>query len=123
MSLLDSPMRSVAKTLINLFGGSVTIQRRVPGTYDPIAGTEGAETTTTHPVKASPPEPFATDRIDGTSILTTDLRMLLAAQSAPVVPDPKTDSVILDGVTYKLIRTSPIKSGDLVAAWELHLRI
>jgi|SRR5882672_8759125 len=116
---LDAQMRALAKGLIKDFGKNVTLRRRV-STYDPTTGNV-SNSDTDYPVTVSPPAPYSNRRIDGELIKVGDIETLLAA-AGNVTPDPTTDFVVLDAELWQVVRSDPIYSGALPAAFTLQLR-
>lgn len=126
MGLLDGPLRSVAKTLINVLGANATLRRR-SSVYD-AQHDLSTDTEESFALRISPPEPYASYRIDGTLILAGDAKCLVAASELEskgiVLPPGSYTNLYLDIGTDKwtVVRTTALRSGDQAAAVELHLR-
>lgn len=127
MSLLDDPLRSVARTLIGVLGTAACVFTRTVRTYTPSTDTK-SESTTTASLKMTPPQPIAEHRINGTSILATDLTTLVAAldvvaASFSLDMDSQTSiKVVFDGSTYAVAAVNTVYSGNRSVYYELILR-
>lgn len=117
---LDAKARATAERLINKFGKPITI-RRTSSTYNPATGST-TETTADHSGNAAPPSPYEERLIDGSLIQVGDMRVTVPARSLSIVPSTTTDTVVMDGATWQLVRVMPLFSGELVATYELQVR-
>ena len=120
MTAFDTRARSAAERLIERFGRPVTL-RRTTRSYDPESG-QTSDTDEDVAIIISPPEAFAQSLIDGTLVRAGDLRAHVAAKGLAVTPEPSRDRVLMDGVTYELLRVEPVLSGAETAFFTLHLR-
>ena len=127
MGKLDSKFRALATRLIGKFSdGTHTLARRTT-TYD-VATDASSQATASMSVKKSPSFPFDTRQVDGSSVLTTDLRCFVAAadvEAGGIDPTPAEDVLVtltVSGVAYRVLRATKYESGDQAAAYELHLR-
>lgn len=124
MALLDGPLRGVAQTLAGKFGISGTLTRE-GGSYSASSGSVSSSTAT-HTVTGVIEQPredeFGQQIGDGGTIRHGDLKYTIEAKGLSVDPDPETDTVEVDGVTYALIGAKPIYSGEQVALWTLVIR-
>lgn len=120
---LDAKLRPVAKRLLETYGKASTLTRVTGGTYDPVTGQTTDPTETDYTVYASPPKFFRRDAVDGEIIRETDFYVTIAAQGLAVTPDRETDTFTFDGADYTILRVEPQYSGELVAAYKLHLRV
>ena len=111
----------VANRLITKYGGSVTLVYKTGGTYDKATMTATGEGTITNTVSATPPQPYRTDEIDGTTLQTGDLRTYIPSHQVTSAP-PKGASVTVDGEQWRIMETNPVKSGNDVCMYELQLR-
>lgn len=125
MGVKDAGFRSLAQRLIGKYRTvSDTLTRTAQGSgYDPVTGTVTASSSSAA-IKRSPAFPFEEGRVDGSTVLATDLYCYVAAadtDAAGVSPVPSSgDLVTLGG--YSVIGAKALESGDQVAAYELHLR-
>lgn len=110
--------KATADRLITRFGQTGTLRRpTVSGTaYNP---TEGV------PVEYAclfVITDFAAHEIDGTRVLATDKKVLLAKGDLAV--DPLTSDLLVeaDGSVYKIIRVEPLQPGDTVVMHTLQVR-
>lgn len=117
---LDETARAAAVRLVERFGMAVTI-RRTASAYDPATG-KTTDTTRDFTVKVSPPERFREGLIDGELVRAGDLRVSMAAEGAPIVPEPITDAAIINGEIWTLLRVDPLFGGQQAALYTLHLR-
>ena len=114
-------MADTAQDLLSDYGKDLVLTRIVPGAYNPTTGIPGAPTPTTYTVKALVTN-FNDYRVanSGGLIKTGDRRIFVAAKNLPIFPDPATDSVTLDGVTWKVVNaTKPV---DAQVIYELQVR-
>lgn len=135
MALLDGPFRSLANTLLSVMGAAATLERTTPGTFDPLQNEDILPTEATESVKISPPERFKIESLNrlpiGGEFASTlrgqvqqgDFWCLLAASATTIgVVENQTYRLQVAGDWFKVISYEPIYSGDLVAAYFLHLR-
>lgn len=129
MGILDGPMGQVADILINTFVDELrTWTRRDASGYDAVAGTDPIIETTAE-IKTGPPAPFADNKVNGTSIRTGDVQVVVARleieRRTPFDPFPATDATLIvdiDGVEHKVLNVENFISGDKAAAFRFHLR-
>jgi len=122
MGLLDEALRNVTSNVLNLFTDEMGSIRRRTEVYDLRTGVESSAYEKEYEVKFSPPFPYALKEIDGTAIQQGDFKLIVAAADLTIEPDPKTDWVVRHGVTYRIVKSNPIVSGDQAAAFELQCR-
>lgn len=117
---LDKRARKTARKLIRRFGKDAVLRRR---TSSYLAATrKTTEAVTDLKVKVTPLEPLALGRIDGTLVEAGDAQVGLAASGLKFAPDAKTDSLVMDGVEWKIVTVRRVMSGALPALYELRLR-
>lgn len=129
MGLLDGPMGQVANILINTFvDGRRTWTRRTAATYAPVTGLDPIVETTAQ-IKTGPPAPFADNKINGDSIRTGDVQVVVARleldRVSPFDPFPATNVTLVvdfNGVSHKVLNVETFISGDNAAAYRFHLR-
>lgn len=120
MTRLDDKLRLTAKSQISKFGKSVTYTSVTRTRNDTTGETE--ETSTVHSeILATPPASYAISLQDGSGIQQGDVRMSFAALDLPFTPTTK-DRVTFDTLVWRVIRITPIYSGELQALWTLQLR-
>lgn len=119
---LDTTARKLADNLTNRFGKTVTLRRVTQTTYDPLAGTGGADNPASdNTVKVTPPTDFMFKKIDGTLIKEGDQVVSLPALNTPFEPDQSTDTIVMDGSEWQIRQIGRLWSGELVAMYILHL--
>ncbi len=124
MALLDSTMRSLASTLLGSMGGAATIIK-TKSVFNPRADTTSNVSTTSYPVKVSPPVPFSYQAIDGTNVQKGDLKCFAAAVDFPEIPRTVTDkswTMTFGGQKFLIVGCEPVYSGDLPAGYYLQCR-
>ncbi len=127
MGVLDDPIREVVDVVINAFVDTPAKFTRIRAHYEPTSG-ETVEIRTTADVKVSPPSRFTEREVNGTSILATDLKVLVATkaiEAAGLDLRPGTDITIhceIDGVIFQAMPIKPIVPGDKRAVLSLRLR-
>ena len=98
--------------------------RRTASAYDPETGVNTPSNTDyAWTVVVSE---FADGLIDGSSVMRGDRRILGAAADLAVTPDPATDTIIMDGVTWQLVhdgtQQSGVKTDPATATWSIQIR-
>jgi len=117
--LLDTRMRAAAERLISRFGKAMTLTREVVGTYVASTGTSPV-TATSYPVVGVFGSPSKA-MLDMGEAVAGDMSVLLAAKAMSVEPQPG-DKLVVDSVTWQIMATRSIWSGELVALYELLAR-
>lgn len=117
---LDNRARKTAQKLIRQFGKDAILRRRT-SSYSP-ATRKTTEAVIDVKVKVTPPEPLELGRIDGTLVEAGDAKVGLAALGLKFAPDATTDSLVLDGLEWKIVTVRRVMSGELPALYELQLR-
>ena len=125
---LDNPFAKIAQTLIKTFVPTAKAWvRRLADGYVPTTGVDPI-TETTGTLRTGPPAPYKTRPVDGRSVLTDDLAIVVARLDIdesgfdPFPADDATVLVTIDSSEYKIISFSTFKSGDLSAAFEFQIR-
>lgn len=117
-------LRATALRLIAKYGRDVTVR----------FATDAAPADSTKPWNPSPPAfadatvkgvvtPVEEQYVNGTTILSTDQQVIVAAQGLPSAPDPKclvVDSK--DGATYKVTEVDPIEPGRIAVVHTIFMR-
>ena len=118
MSVLDSPLRQVAKTVINRCGMDVTVQTIARATYNVTAG-QSTLTTTTTSLKGLLSE-YHTREI-GDAIKAGDRKLEIAASLLSTAPDTE-DRVVIGSAIYRIVRVITHWAGGAAALYECQLR-
>ncbi len=112
-------MRATAERLIREKGQAVTYRHVVNGEYDPATGAAGT-TVTNHPARAAV-FGFKNSDIDGTLILKTDKRVLLACDSLAVEPS-KDGRLQIGGVDHEIVSVEPIAPAGTAVVYIVQAR-
>jgi hypothetical protein len=115
---LAGPLRKVASKLMAKFGGTATIRRVVPGTYNPTTGTI-SETTTDTAVRGVLEDVNLREVND--LIQAGDKRLTIAAADT-AAPPTMADRVIIAGRTLQVIEVRTIEQDNEPITYELILR-
>jgi len=115
---LATSLRKVASKLMSKFGGTATIRRVTPGAYNTTTGTV-SETTTDTAVRGVLEDVNLREVND--LIQATDKRLLIAAADISSAPTTA-DEVLIDGITYQVIRVITIEQDNTPITYELILR-
>jgi len=113
----------LATKLIKKSGKLVTYRKVVEGSYDPITDTQTVSSTTDYPIKALINNPTENVSVMNNSevkglITTTSLVLMIDGQSITFKIET-TDTVTIDGVSYKIDYPLPSYSGELIAYYNL----
>lgn len=88
--------------------GTTQVLRRVGGTYNPTDGTTTSPTSTDYAIKLiGPPIQPTQNKFPGTEIKQGDAAFLIQASGLTVTPDTASDSLVIDGVTWKIVEVKP----------------
>lgn len=120
MGLADA-IRNVVTSVVGLDGvGMASVLIRRTEDYDPesTAGSSNKHTVR-HPVKLSTPEMFK--RLAAGGAQETKTRLLLIPRDWALIPEPKTDTVLIGNEEMNFSEVGKIMSGDKVVAFELVL--
>ncbi|WP_102867888.1 hypothetical protein [Pseudovibrio exalbescens] len=97
-------------------GTSCTITR-VTGGGGPLGGGTTTTQRNTYLVETS----FNTMEVDGTSVLRTDLKLIIPAHNLPIYPSPG-DTVTYAGRTVRIIDTVPVAPDGTPIIFEVQAR-
>lgn len=117
---LDSVFRPLAPALINKFGTAATLRRRTSA-FTASTGV-ATQTDADTAVVITPPAPFKESRIEKGLAIVGDMQCMVAAQGLAIAPSAETDHVVHAGIEWHVVDVQPVYSGNLVAAYKLHLR-
>jgi len=115
---LATPLRKVANKAIGKFGGDVTLRTVTPGVYNPTTGT-ASEATSDVTIKGVLEDVNAREVND--LIQAGDRRLTIAAADVNAAPTTA-DRVIINGVTYQVVRIATIEQDNQPITYELILR-
>lgn len=120
---LDEKLVPKALALIEKFGTNATfhIPANDPPTFDADTNTTAEGAITDHVRKISPPDPYTKEWIDGKLIVLGDARCYVAASGIPFTPN-EGQKLTYGGDKWQIIKSDPLVSGDLTAAYELRIR-
>jgi len=113
-----SNMQAVALKLLLTYGEIVNISRTVEGNYNP-ATSEAEDTTTTSYQVYGHPSPYNVIEINGTTILATDIRLLIYSTTLPLIGDVAT----VNGTAHRVESVRQIRAQATDIVYELQLRV
>lgn len=121
-TILDDALVPVALDLIDTLGQSATFY--VPGTkeFDPETNEVTEEDVDEISRKISPPSPYDVKYIDGDIVRANDLQAYVAGSGLTFVPVLGMKVGLIDGTTWQIVRSEPLYSGELIAAYRLQMR-
>lgn len=90
-------------------------------TYDPADSEKTEDTVIEHTVLITPPEPFKEEEMDGSQIMSGDMKTLVSELNLGFTPSHDMD-VTIDGEVWKIKFIDKIFSGEYQCAWVLGLR-
>lgn len=115
---LATPLRKVASKLMAKFGGTVTIRRVTPSSYNT---TTGAITETTADTSVRGVLEDVNLREVNELIQAGDKRLTIAAADVTNAPTT-TDRVLIGGISHQVIRVQTIEQDNTAITYELILR-
>ena len=118
MGVLDSPLRSVAKTVLQTFGQAVTFTRTTPGDYSITSGTR-AEVTATTSTYGRLDDYTAYEIRDG--VRATDQKLTVPAIDLTFVPNTD-DRVTVGSDEYGVIKARRTIATDQAAIYVCQIR-
>ena len=124
MGLLDAPVRSAVKSVIGALKTYAVLERS-RAMYDPINGVEGATGKIKIRVPVSPPLGFTSKEVDGTTILATDTKFLVAAKGLPTgITEIKADEydLVFGSRRFRVVGTRFVDAGEEHAMMILQCR-
>ncbi len=121
MTRLDDRLVPKVKDLIDRLGKSATVTTEDDKTYDSGTGKTANTGTTIHTIKISPPAPY-NKNYDGASIVKVgDQRTFVAAKDLTFTPEPGL-LLKVDSDEWRMVSINTLRSGELIAAYEIQLR-
>lgn len=121
MGALDGAFGQLVPTLLGAFSTTPAVFTRSSSAYDPVNDTNTV-TTLTADVITSPPEGFALQLINGTSIQSGDRRITTTTSYGALGTPQIGDEVVRGEMTGTVVAISPVNAGDAVVAYELQVR-
>lgn len=128
MGSFDSFFRELGPAILSLFVDKKSLIRKVRDDYVPEEGVEARRVLVEATILVSPPVPFKVERVDGDSILATDLVVYIPAKNlddAGFVLEDETDinyHLVVDGEEHTVHNFTVFFSGDEKGLYELQLR-
>ena len=119
MSSFYDNLALTASRLLNKYGQQVTFTRSVNGSYSPTTGTYSTSSSTTFKAYGAVFN-YRESEVDGSSILSTDLKLLL--EKPKKLPEVN-DVVLVNGSSYFVFTTSPLAPAGTNVVVECQLRI
>lgn len=120
---MASPLLKAAQSAIkaaNAIGATKTVTlRRTLSEYIPSTRTT-ADAVTDYSWTAVV-ERYADTLVDGSSILRGDRRLTGAAADLSVTPDPETDTIVMDGLTWQFVEDG-LMTDPATATWSVQVR-
>ena len=113
-------LKARAKSLIQNYGSSLTLQRASYTTFSPTLGSYTSNTTTSYAVYGvvrAPGRMWAGDRYYGSTIIESGDREVVFAVSTTATPDVG-DSVLISGVAYRILVCNPVAPGETVLIYK-----
>ena len=125
MGVKDAQFRSLAQRLVGKYRTvEDVLTRTAQGSgYNPVTGAVTASASSAS-ILRSPAFPFETSRVNGSTVLASDLYCYVSAldtEAAGISPVPSGGDIVTLG-GYSVLGAKALESGDEVAAYELHLR-
>lgn len=124
MGKRDAKFQAVAKRVVGRFVDDPLTFTRTVTPYGSQTG-PGGSTVQTFEVLCSPPTGYSPEEVDGTRIQSGDLEMIVPVLNIPDemgTPNIETDTVSIDGHTWRIVRIEPLRGGDEIADYTLQLR-
>lgn len=125
-TVLDQKFPARVVKILAKHGMAVTWKVPVNETAHPETGTVSKTGETEHSLKVAPLEGYDTRLVDGTLVQVGDMRTYIAGAPG-FVPKPNQRVAVpasgsVAAKTWVVVACKPIRSGDLIAAWEVQLR-
>ena len=119
---LDAEIVPVASELIALYGQDTVFVVPASKSYDPATGLTTETSPTNHTEKVTPPAPYDKRWTDSDLIQQDDVRIYLAVSGLTFTPVKDMKVTLLTTEVFKIVKVSPIYSGDDIAVYDLQLR-
>lgn len=124
---LDTRFRALADRMINAYGASAVLVRRVD-TFSEVTNMPTPGTPANYSIKISPPVSPGIKEVDGERVLQSDWFFTTPAANssgtdiAGLPPNTDTDTITFGSESYRIVAFSPVYSGDLIAAYRIQMR-
>lgn len=123
-------MSNRAHYLLKKYGRAMSLKRTIPGTYDPNTGQTGTGTITDYPcfgltqyiTRTSANQFYGTSTLKESLIQKDDEMCFLEAKNLPIVPTHPTDRLVVGGIEYNVMFTTPLKAGSVDVLYVLQIR-
>jgi len=122
MGLLDTILTDLVPQVLGIITNKKAKIRRKTEDYNLTSGVEDRIYQKDHEVTVSPPLEYSLREVDGASIQRGDFKIYVAAKGLKIIPQPNTDTLIRNGLEYRIIWSSPIVSGDDIVIYEMQCR-
>lgn len=108
--------RATADRLVTRFGQTGAIRRQT------ASGSENNPTfTPTDHECTLVTEAYKTSEIDGSRVMASDLKVILAKGDLAISPTTE-DKLVIGGVPYSIVDVSPLSPGGVVVLWQMQVR-
>ena len=114
-------MQQTARCVGNRIGQSATLRRTVKGTYDPVAGTEGASTVTDHSISVKDIKLEKTN-FNPELIETGDRLVGVPAGSLSITPDIETDTIVIGSEVWFIVQYQTKRIGETTLSYVFHMK-
>lgn len=121
MGALDGAFGELVPALLGAFSSTPAVFTRRSSTYD-AANDVNVVSTLTASIITSPPEGFALQLINGSSIQSGDRQITTAAAYGALGAPQIGDEVVRGEMTGTIVAISPLNAGDTVVGYELQVR-
>ena len=121
MGALDTAFGQLVPALLGAFSDTPAVFTRTESSYDAANDTH-ATSTLTASVLTSPPEGYALQLINNTTIQAGDRKVTTTATYGALGSPRIGDSISRGELIGTVVSVSPINSGDAVAAYDLQIR-
>jgi hypothetical protein len=109
-------LAATAQSLLTRYGESVTFSRETTSAFDPASGIVTSSTSTFDGLVAK--FNYRSSEIDGETIKMGDVRLVASISTEPQVDD----SVVLDGLSYRVMNVENIKPAGTNVIYKLQVR-
>jgi len=112
---------ATVKNLISHFGATITLTTVMQGAYDPTLGTISEVSTDYSVVGVT--EEYNSREIDGDSIKIGDKKLMISSSGLSNLNSFDSITLLIDSVTWKVIRVNTIQPGDTIIFYQLQIRV
>ena len=111
----------LCEDLTGLFTEKYRLDRQ-KGEYSPTAGTDSDDGVERHDAWGAAPTEYGIEQIDNEIVKAGDVRVVLNAAGLSIEPQPDTDTLVIGGVAWSIVRVRQIRSEDEVVSYEVQAR-